>query len=128
MKFDFRAAAGVTFVGALVLVVGLMTRPGRHAEPAGNAVTVINAGSTGLDSVVIAADLPGDNPLAGRIGYVAPRDSEEVALPIAYGDADIRAYRDGRVVAAHVVAFGRRAWFELRIGDADELGRYRRVR
>ena len=128
MKFDFRAAAGMTVVGALVLVVGLMVRPGRHADPMGNAVTVVNAGSTGLDSIVIAADPPGDNALAGRIGYVAPSDSAQVTLPLAYGDADIRAYRDGQVVAAHVVAFGRRVWFELRVGDADELGRYRRVR
>jgi hypothetical protein len=125
---DRRAAVGALFVGGLVLFVGLAMRPGRSRAPRGNAVVVVNAGATGVDSVVVAPDPPGTSALAGRLGYVAPSDSATLALPAATGDAEIRAWRDGRVVAAHVAYFGGRSWFEVRVGDSAQVGRYRRAR
>jgi hypothetical protein len=123
-----RTIAGVLFVVALVGFVGFALWPRSGRAPRGNALTVVNAGTSGLDSVIVAADPPGANRLTGRIGYVAPADSAQLLLPAGEGDADVRAWRDGRVVAAHVAQFGGRSWFEVRVGDADDLGRYRRVR
>ena len=97
------------------------------AGPPGNGLSVLNAGTRGLDSIVVEADPPGTHGLAGRHGYLAPSDSALVRLPGGKGDADVRVWRDGRVVAEHVVYFGGRSWFEVRVGDSLELGRYRRT-
>ena len=94
----------------------------------GNAVIVLNTGTRGIDSVVVEADPPGTHALAGRHGYLAPMDSAVVALPGGAGDADVRVWRDGRVVADHLAYFGGRSLFEVRVGDGDDAGRYRRTR
>ena len=127
-----RGLAGVVFVAAAVVLVGALSQARRGRAPAGNAVVVVNAGGTGLDSIVIAPDRPGEAPgaprLAARRGYVAPMDSAWIALPAATGDADVRAWRGGRVVANHVAYFGGRSLFEVRVGDSAQVGRYRRMR
>ena len=118
------------FVLAVVLgvavVFGVFGR-GERGAPRDNAVTVLNAGGRGLDSIVVEADPPGTHGLAGRHAYLAPQDSALVLLPAGTGDANVRVWRDGRVVADHVVYFGGRSWFEVRVGDSLELGRYRRT-
>lgn len=128
--------AAPLFVAALAVALAAGCAPGGPGggggsggggSPPGNAVTVLNAGSRGVDSIVVAADPPGTHALAGRHGYLAPQDSALVLLPAGTGDADVRVWRDGRVVADHVVYFGGRSWFELRVGDRDQLGRYRRT-
>ena len=101
---------------------------GGGGDAPGNAVIVLNAGRTGVDSIVIAADPPGTHALAGRHGYLAPLDSARVALPRGTGDADVRVWRDGRVIANHLAYFGGRSVFELRVGDSAQAGRYRRTR
>ena len=99
----------------------------RDGPPAGNRLVVINAGSQPLDSVVVEPEPPGANLLAARAGGVPARDSVWLALPRAQGDADVRIHRGGRTVAHHAVAFGGNSVFEIRVGDRDELGRYRRI-
>jgi hypothetical protein len=39
----------------------------------------------------------------------------------------VRVWRGGRTVANHAVYFGGQSIFELRVGDTDQLGRYRRT-
>jgi hypothetical protein len=89
---------------------------------------VINAGSTGVDSIVVEADPPGTHGLAGRHGYLAPQDSVRIVLPAGTGDAAMRVWRDGRVAAEHLAYFGGRSVFEVRVGDGADAGRYRRTR
>jgi len=43
------------------------------------------------------------------------------------GDTDIKVWRAGHVVADHAVQFGGNTIFEIRVGDANQLGRYRRL-
>lgn len=120
--------AGLAIGLALWVVFGPGARGGDGGgDPPGNAVIVLNAGSTGVDSIVIAADPPGTHALAGRHGYLAPLDSARVGLPRGAGDADVRVWRDGRVVANHLAYFGGRSLFELRVGDSAQAGRYRRT-
>ncbi|MEO6462096.1 MAG: hypothetical protein ABIP29_03385 [Candidatus Eisenbacteria bacterium] len=126
---DRAALVRLVGVGAVALIIGFALLPGRDdGAPRGNAVVVINTGATGVDSVVIEADPPGTHHLAARAGYVAPMDSARLALPAGAGDADIRVWRNGHVVADHLAYFGGRTWFEVRVGDAAQLGRYRRLR
>ena len=116
---------------------GIALRAGRDGGlPRGNALIVINAGSGGLDSIVVepapppvGVDPPPGPPApGGRAGYVAAQDSLVLALPATSGDAHVTAWRGGRTVADQVVYFGGKTVFELRVGDADRLGRYRRTR
>lgn len=124
---DRRAIVGVAFVAGAVLVTGALLFAGRGRAPAGNAIVVVNAATRGLDSIVVTADPSGAPGLAGRHGYVAPQDSARIPLAAGRGDALVRAWRDGRVVADHEAYFGGRSWFEVRIGDDDQLARYRRT-
>lgn len=112
----------------VVLLLGIVFAPGEQGRVAGgNAVIVLNAGSTGVDSIVIEADPPGTHGLAARHGYLAPLDSALVVLPGGAGDADVRVWRDRRVVADHLAYFGGRSLFEVRVGDSAQAGRYRRT-
>jgi hypothetical protein len=108
-----------------LLAIAFALRP--HGLPAGNRLVVINAGARALDSVVVESEPPGANLLAGHAGYVAARDSLWLALPRASGDADVRIFRGGAAVAHHAVYFGGNSVFEVRVGDRDQLGRYRRT-
>ena len=119
--------AAVLLAGILAAgLLGILALWPRGA-PAGNRLVVINAGTAALDSVVVEPEPPGANLLAARSGYVAARDSAWLALPEATGDTDVRVYRGGRMVANHAVYFGGQSIFELRVGDVDQLGRYRRT-
>lgn len=119
---------GLTVLAVLV-VAGIMSllalRP--QGPPAGNRLVVLNAGTSALDSIVIEPEPPGANLLAARAGYVAAQDSVWIALPKAVGDTDIRVYRGGAAVANHAVYFGGNTIFELRVGDRDQQGIYRRL-
>jgi hypothetical protein len=116
-------------LGAAAAVLGaLAVARGPGEQGGGNGLVVINAGTTGVDSIVVEADPPGTHALAGRHGYLAPGDSARIALPDGRGDADVRVWRDGRVVADHLAWFGGRSLFEVRVGDAAQAGRYRRTR
>ncbi len=110
---------------AALLAVVVALRP--HGAPAGNRLVVINTGTTSLDSITVEPEPPGANLLAARAGYVAAQDSVWLALPEATGDTDVRVYRGGRAVANQAVYFGGQSIFELRVGDGDQLGRYRRT-
>lgn len=116
-------ALAIVLSSLLAVVIAL--RP--FGTAAGNRLVVVNAGSFALDSVVVESEPPGANLLAGHAGAVAPRDSLWLALPRARGDADVRIYRDGTPVAHHAVYFGGNSIFEVRVGDRDQLGRYRRT-
>ena len=94
----------------------------------GNELVVLNAGSRGVDSIVVEPDPPGAHAIAARHGYLASQDSARIGLPGGQGDADVRVWRNGRVVADHVAYFGGRSEFEVRVGDSAEAGRYRRTR
>ena len=122
----------VVLIGA-----GIALRAGRGRDvPRGNALIVLNTGSGGLDSIVVEPappavgtdPPPGPGGPGGRAGYVAAQDSLVVSLTATAGDAHIRAWRDGRPVADQVVYFGGETLFELRVGDRDRQGRYRRMR
>jgi hypothetical protein len=115
----------VPAVVALVLAVAAQWWAGR-AHRAGNVLVVVNASGSALDSIVVGAEPPYANPLAGRIGYVAAHDSARVVLGRHTGDASVRAWRAGRVLADHVVYFGGDSEFELWLSDRGSLGRYRR--
>jgi hypothetical protein len=120
--------------GAIVLVLALpligllviyaLTPRG---APTGNRLVVLNTGSAALDSIVIEPEPPGANLLSARSAYLAAQDSVWIALPAATGDTDVRVWRGGRAVANHTVYFGGQSIFELRVGDSDQLGRYRRT-
>ena len=116
---------GIALAAGALLAVVVALRP--HGAPAGNRLVVINAGTASLDSIKVEPEPPGANLLAARAGYVAAQDSVWLALPEATGDTDVRVYRGGRAVANHAVYFGGQSIFELRVGDADQLGRYRRT-
>jgi len=122
---------------AILLGAGIALRAGRdRAMPPGNVLVVLNTGSSGLDSVVVESAPPavGTDPPAGllvvttRAGYVAPQDSLVVRLPSSVGDAHVRAWRGGVAAADQIVYFGGASVFELRVGDRDRQGRYRRTR
>ncbi|MEP7029077.1 MAG: hypothetical protein ABI960_10815 [Candidatus Eisenbacteria bacterium] len=115
----------LAILAAVLLAIGITLRP--TGPPAGNRLVVVNAGSGSLDSVTVEPEPPGANLLAARAGYVAAQDSLWLALPEATGDTDVRVYRGGRVVANHAVYFGGQSIFEVRVGDTDQLGRYRRT-
>jgi hypothetical protein len=117
------AALALVFASLVTVVIAL--RP--FGTAAGNRLVVVNAGSSALDSVVVEAEPPGANLLAGHAGAVGPRDSLWLALPRARGDADVRIFRGGIAVAHHAVYFGGNSVFEVRVGDRDQLGRYRRT-
>ena len=116
-------ALAIVFASLLGALIAL--RP--FGTAAGNRLVVINAGSIALDSIVVESEPPGANLLTGHAGAVAPRDSLWLALPRARGDADVRIFRAGSVVAHHAVYYGGNSVFEVRIGDRDQLGRYRRT-
>jgi hypothetical protein len=120
-----------TFAIALALILGVGTALVAGLRPrgpsAGNRLVVINTGGTGLDSIVVEPEPPGANLLAARSGYLAAQDSAWITLPRARGDTDVRVYRGADAVANHAVYFGGNSIFELRIGDRDQLGRYRRM-
>ena len=116
-------ALAIVFGSLLVVVIAL--RP--FGTAAGNRLVVVNAGSAPLDSIVVEAEPPGANLLAGHAGAVGARDSVWLALPRARGDADVRVFRGGRPVAHHAVYVGGNSVFEVRVGDRDQLGRYRRT-
>ena len=42
-------------------------------------------------------------------------------------DAHVKVYRAGHVIADQAVQFGGNTLFEVRVGDAAQLGRYRRL-
>ena len=106
----------------------LVAAAGCAPAPPGNAIVVLNAGSRGVDSIVVAPDPPHAHGIAARHGYLAPSDSARVALPRGQGDVDVRVWRDGRVVADHVAYVGGQSVFEVRVGDTAQAGRYRRTR
>jgi hypothetical protein len=116
-------ALAIVFASLVTIVIAL--RP--FGTAAGNRLVVINAGPIALDSVVVESEPPGANLLAGHAGAVAPRDSLWLALPRARGDADVRIFRGGSAVAHHAVYFGGNSVFEVRVGERDQLGRYRRT-
>jgi hypothetical protein len=120
-----RAAAAASLVPVLALA---LAATGCTPVAPGNALVVLNAGSRGIDSIVVEPDPPGAHAITARHGYLAPRDSARIGLPGGQGDADVRVWRDGRVVADHVAYFGGRSEFEVRVGDSAEAGRYRRTR
>jgi hypothetical protein len=115
----------LAIVAASLLAIVIALRP--FGTAAGNRLVVLNAGSAPLDSVVVESEPPGANLLAGHAGAVGPRDSLWLALPRARGDADVRIFRAGLPVAHHAVYFGGNSIFEVRVGDRDQLGRYRRT-
>ena len=120
-----RGLIGLAVLFVVGCVVLLTLRP--QGPPAGNRLVVLNAGTSSLDSIVIEPEPPGANLLAARAGYVAAQDSVWIALPKAAGDTDIRIYRGGAAVANHAVYFGGNTIFELRVGDRDQQGIYRRL-
>lgn len=115
----------LAIAGVALVAIALALR--QDGLPAGNRLVVVNAGGAPLDSVVVEPEPPGANLLAARAGAVPPRDSVWVSLPRARGDADVRIYRGGIAVANHAIEFGGDSVFEVRIGDHDQLGRYRRM-
>jgi len=119
-----RIVALAVVFGSL-LTVAIALRP--FGTAAGNRLVVINAGSAPLDSIRVESEPPGANLLAGHAGAVGARDSLWLALPRAQGDADVRVFRGGVAIAHHAVYFGGNSVFEVRIGDRDQLGRYRRT-
>lgn len=121
-----RALLAVAMVAGLLIVTALPLLLPRRIPP-GNRLVVLNTGSSSIDSIVVEAEPPGANLLAGRRGYLAAQDSVWLALPKARGDTDIRAYRGEAVVANEAVYFGGNSVFELRVGDRAKLGRYRRL-
>lgn len=124
-----RAVAASLAGLAVALAAGVALAPrGGERGPRGNAVIVLNAGRFGVDSIVVEADPPGTHALSGRHGYLAPSDSALVSLPGDPGDADVRVWRDGRVIADHLAYFGGRSLFEVRVGDSAQAARYRRTR
>ena len=126
-----RGIAGLALGGFAVALGAWVALGGGGRGGAGggaNALVVLNTGTTGLDSIVVEADPPGAHGLAGRHGYLAPQDSVRIGLAAVGGDASVRVWRGGRVVAEHVTYFGGRSVFEVRVGDAAEAGRYRRSR
>ena len=121
-----RGAVILAFTLPLIglLVIYALTPRG---APTGNRLVVLNAGGASVDSIVIEPEPPGANLLNARSGYLASQDSVWIALPAASGDTDVRVWRGGRAVANHAVYFGGQSIFELRVGDRDQLGRYRRT-
>ena len=121
-----RGAVILAFTLPLIglLVIFALTPRG---APTGNRLVVLNAGQASVDSIVIEPEPPGANLLHARSGYLASMDSVWIALPEATGDTDVRVWRGGRAVANHAVYFGGQSIFELRVGDTDQLGRYRRM-
>jgi hypothetical protein len=89
--------------------------------------SVVNTGSFALDSVVVESEPPARTCSPGTRRACAPRDSLWLALPRARGTPDVRIYRGGTPVAHHAVYFGGNSVFEVRVGDRDQLGRYRRT-
>jgi len=120
-----RALIGLAVVLAAAMIAFLALRP--RGAPAGNYLVLLNAGTAALDSVTVTPEPPGANLLSTRHGYLAPRDSAWIILPAATGDADVQVWRGGRVVADHAIYFGGQSVFEVRVGDRDQLGRYRRL-
>jgi len=121
---DMRVLA-VCFLVGLVLAILLGnylvgTKPG-------NRLVVLNAGATPVDSVTVDPEPAGANWFLRRFGAVAPQDSTWLRLPPGAGDTDIKVWRAGHVVADHAVQFGGNTIFEIRVGDANQLGRYRRL-
>ncbi len=111
----------VGLVGAVVLANYLVsTKPG-------NRLVVVNAGAAPLDSITVDPEPIGANWFVRRYGAVAARDSAWYRLPPGPGDTDIKAWRGGHVAADHAVQFGGNTIFELRVGDANQVGRYRRL-
>jgi hypothetical protein len=121
-----RGAVILAFTLPLIglLVIFALTPRG---APTGNRLVVLNAGGASVDSIVIEPEPPGANLLNARSGYLASQDSVWIALPAATGDTDVRVWRGGRAVANHAVYFGGQSIFELRVGDHDQMGRYRRT-
>jgi hypothetical protein len=115
----------LAIVALSLLAIAIALRPAGF--PPGNRLVVVNAGSQPLDSVVVEPEPPGANLLNARAGGVPARDSVWLALPRARGDADVRIYRGGIAVANHAVEFGGDSVFEIRVGDRDQIGRYRRM-
>jgi hypothetical protein len=115
----------LAIVALSLFAIAIALRPAGF--PPGNRLVVVNAGPLPLDSVVVEPEPPGANLLKGRAGGVPGRDSVWLALPRARGDADVRIYRGGIAVANHAVEFGGDSVFEVRVGDHDQIGRYRRM-
>jgi hypothetical protein len=115
----------IAIVALSLFAIAVALRP--RGLPSGNRLVVLNTGGSPLDSVVIGSEPPGANLLFAHAGAVPPRDSVWIALPRARGDADVRIYRGGIAVANHAVEFGGDSVFEIRVGDRDEFGRYRRM-
>lgn len=113
----------LAMIAGLALVLSLRPR----AVSRGNRLVVINAGTASLDSIVVEPEPPGANLLSARSGYLATQDSVWIVLPAATGDADVRIYRGESAVANHAAYFGGNSIFEVRVGDHDQLGRYRRT-
>jgi hypothetical protein len=93
----------------------------------GNRLVIVNAGSTFLDSVTVDPEPAGANWFDRRWGLIAARDSAWMRLPPGAGDTDVKVWRSGHVVADHAVFFGGDTIFEIRVGDENQLGRYRRL-
>ncbi len=132
---DRRRIAALGLVVA-ILGAGIALRAGWDARaPRGNALIVLNTGAVGIDSIVVEPapaavgtdPPPGPGGPAGRAGYLAAQDSLLLSLPATVGDAQVRAWRAGRVIADEIVYFGGASVFELRVGDRDRQGRYRRT-
>lgn len=117
----------IVFGVALLALVAAFLSARRDTTPSGNALVIVNAGASSLDSVLVEPDPPGQNAIAMRAGYVASQDSLVLPLAPGMGDAGIRVWRGGRVAAEHVAQFGGTTIFEVRVGDETSLGRYRRT-
>jgi hypothetical protein len=123
-----RVSAGTLLVPALLALAFALAAQwwAARARSEGNVLVFVNASSASVDSVAITAEPPFANPLAGRTGFVAAKDSAKVALGRDRGDATVRVYRRGKVLADRVVYFGGDSEFELWLSDEGSLGRYRR--
>ncbi len=121
---DMRILA-VCFLIGLALAVVLANL--LVASKPGNRLVIVNAGSTFVDSVTIDPEPAGANWFYRRWGMIAAKDSAWIRLPPQSGDADVKVYRAGHVIADHAVEFSGNSIFEVRVGDQAQLGRYRRL-
>jgi len=121
---DTRILAVCFLIG---LVLALVVANRLVASKPGNRLVVVNAGGTFVDSVTIDPEPAGANWFYRRWGIISARDSVEIRLPPESGDADVKVYRGGHVIADHAVEFSGNSIFEVRVGGDAQLGRYRRL-
>jgi hypothetical protein len=115
----------VCFLVGCALAVALAN--GLVASKPGNRLVIVNAGGTFVDSVTVDPEPAGANWFYRRWGMIAAKDSAWFRLPPQSGDADVKVYRGGHVISDDAVQFSGNTIFEVRVGDAAHLGRYRRL-